>query len=43
MEATSRNNIHMVFIGRLRDSYLLISTVTNSIYQSKVNDFMNHA
>jgi hypothetical protein len=34
-----KNDIHFVYIGRLKDSRLLLSTLTNSLMQSRLNDF----
>ena len=38
----SRNNIHFVFVGRMKDSQILLAAITNPLY-SKNFDFQTHA
>lgn len=40
---TTYNNIHFVYVGRLKDGRILLSTLTNNLMQSRLQDFSNHA
>ena len=42
MEAIT-NNIHFVFVGRLKDGKVMLSTLTNPNYQARLQDFQAYA
>lgn len=41
--ATPFNHIHFVYIGRLKDARIMLSTLTNNLMQSRLSDFQSQA